>query len=921
MLSFDELTLKFPDQIWLEFSEDDRKQALSNELDYSRSETLWNAYLNCLCLNLLMAWFQEEDETQPLVLPERKALPSIWEVVNGTGIQINETRFVIIPSLDIDTELSVPAEWVDISSWVAHYYLAVQINFEDGWLRVWGYASHQQLKNQGKYDEFNRTYSLDTEDLIEDLNVIWVMQKLRADELANAIETTPALPSLSSQEADNLLSQLSQPSISSPRLEVEDFRKWAALLENSTWRQQLYERRRGRLSMSETPSLSFSSFVDYKKTVSTLVKDLKRLQAFSQKLKLNDSVKLIEDVVQRVESDSFSVAVVGEFKRGKSTFINALLGQEILPSDIMPCSATINRVKYGLTPSVKVQFKDDREENYTIDKLADYVTNLTPESMSNAENVKEAVVYYPVPYCQNNIELIDTPGLGDSVKMTEITLSVLPQADVAIMVILAQAPFSESERDFLENKLLTHDLGRIIFVVNGIDRFERPEDTERVLKHVENRIQKYVLKRAEERFGKDSLEYEVYLKKIGKPKIFGLSAYQYLKGKQKNDETLLVQSRFDEFASALEKLLTQERGTVILHLLASRKLASAIEILKTITVQENALSIKNEHFLQAYTKSIAEIQAIRSRKTEELHLIDRASLEVKYQVQPLLYRLETELKREAERVIEMTEIHASEFRNMNALTKKICHKVSDAMQKVSQKLAETIQLEIQHSVIKEVERLQDFSNLVNKISNQIEMEFVDFSAEAELHKTSDKRMVDGAFEAFTGLKSILTGWSEVGLKGATVSAKILGTAFAARSLTSLIGLSVNWSVALTVGVLSIFHPGFMQNLLLNNVAQIQKFKEIYKAKILQEITKQLQESKIEQIVNGYISDTFTTFKQKVDREVEALLDNIQNTLVEMHQKRDRNECLTVVEHKELSQMRFETVEILENLQQLSEQLV
>lgn len=251
------------------------------------------------------------------------------------------------------------------------------------------------------------------------------------------------------------------------------------------------------MTLENNQTLSFSSFVNYKNVVLTLTTDLEKLRDFFQKIKLDKSVELIDEVLKRVQADSFTVAVVGEFKRGKSTFINALLGKEILPSDILPCSATLNRVRYGLTPSVTVKFKDGHEDQVAVEKLADYVTKLTEESEQTAASVKEAVVHYPVPFCQNNVEIIDTPGLNDDVNMTEVTLSVLPQVDAAILVIMAQVPFGEFERDFLEKKLLSSDLGRVMFGVTGIDRFNRTEDANKLIKHIEDRIHKYVLQRAE----------------------------------------------------------------------------------------------------------------------------------------------------------------------------------------------------------------------------------------------------------------------------------------------------------------------------------------------------------------------------------------------------------------------------------------
>jgi len=312
---------------------------------------------------------------------------------------------------------------------------------------------------------------------------------------------------------------------------------------------------------NQPPSLT--SLIDQKQVVITLITDLERLRTISKKLKLDGSVELIDDVIDRVKKQAFSVAIVGEFKRGKSTLINAFLGSEILPSDILPCSATLNRVTHGLKPQLKIRFKDGREEELEIDRLKEYVTKLTPESEETATTIEEATVYYPIRH--DNVDIIDTPGLNDDISMTAVTLSVLPRVEAAVMVMMAPAVFSAYERDFLENKLLTNDLGRVIFVVNAIDRCTKPGDKERLLKNAENRLQKYILSRAEEQFGKDSEDYKVYIKKIGKPKVFGISAEQALAAKLNADEEALVQSGFAEFQTALEEFLTTGQGAVRLQ--------------------------------------------------------------------------------------------------------------------------------------------------------------------------------------------------------------------------------------------------------------------------------------------------------------------------------------------------------------------
>ncbi len=112
------------------------------------------------------------------------------------------------------------------------------------------------------------------------------------------------------------------------------------------------------------------SFNNVRKIEFALAGDLNQLHEIARRLGQDISLAQIEETLKRIENHSFSVAVVGEFKRGKSTFINALLGKEILPADIAPTSATLNRVTHGLRPRVQVIFRDDRVEEVPIDQMA-----------------------------------------------------------------------------------------------------------------------------------------------------------------------------------------------------------------------------------------------------------------------------------------------------------------------------------------------------------------------------------------------------------------------------------------------------------------------------------------------------------------------------------------------------------------------
>lgn len=239
-----------PEQTWLEVSPEQLEETMPSQQEYSYDVARSTAFTNRLTLNAFIDWFNAESgiDEQLKVWPSLDALPSIWEIVNGTAIQLGETRVVLIPSQEIDiNEFCVPAEWVDIPSWAADYYLAVQVSPEDCWLRICGYTTHKKLKQAGLYDTIKRTYSLKQEELIEDLNVMWVARSFGCDTrsvcpLGNRKAAIKPLASLSQAQAENLLAQLSQRSSYSPRLKV-DFEQWATLMENEKWRQHLYERR------------------------------------------------------------------------------------------------------------------------------------------------------------------------------------------------------------------------------------------------------------------------------------------------------------------------------------------------------------------------------------------------------------------------------------------------------------------------------------------------------------------------------------------------------------------------------------------------------------------------------------------------------------------------------------------------------
>ncbi|MEM9214198.1 MAG: DUF1822 family protein [Cyanobacteria bacterium P01_F01_bin.150] len=225
------------DDIWVEIDDTDQEQLWQQmQAEYPRSASRWQAYINQLCLSGVMPWLLEQEDLQQQTYDTLE-----MNGIAGTAVRFESDQFILMPSEAIDrSELRVPQEWVDIPNWVGDYYLAVQVNPDEGWVKMWGYTTHQTLKQQGSYDESDRTYSLDGDGLTTNIALLMVTRELCPDEATQvALGSVASLfASLSSTQVNALIEQLSQPGVLVPRLELS-FETWGALLANDEWRSRL----------------------------------------------------------------------------------------------------------------------------------------------------------------------------------------------------------------------------------------------------------------------------------------------------------------------------------------------------------------------------------------------------------------------------------------------------------------------------------------------------------------------------------------------------------------------------------------------------------------------------------------------------------------------------------------------------------
>ncbi|MBW4572869.1 MAG: DUF1822 family protein [Tolypothrix carrinoi HA7290-LM1] len=230
-----------PREWLLEISPTIQAQSWQQSQVYATPSSRWCAYINQICLHAFLDWISSEDFQRASVWYSFPGMPAFWEFINGTAILLEGRRVVLIPSEAIDdSELEVSQEWVDIPSWAADYYLAVQVKPDGEWIRIWGYTTHKELKSLAHYDSVDRTYCIDARHLTKDLNAFSLSyQFCRGEEMKAAIAP---LPRLSTEQAENLVQRLGNASFRFSRLAVP-FITWGALLENEQWRQRLYQQR------------------------------------------------------------------------------------------------------------------------------------------------------------------------------------------------------------------------------------------------------------------------------------------------------------------------------------------------------------------------------------------------------------------------------------------------------------------------------------------------------------------------------------------------------------------------------------------------------------------------------------------------------------------------------------------------------
>jgi hypothetical protein len=199
---------------------------------------------------------------------------------------------------------------------------------------------------------------------------------------------------------------------------------------------------------------------------------LLRLGKLAQELGAEPVAEEALDLGARVSEGRFYVACVGQFKRGKSTLLNALIGYAVVPTGYVPVTAVPTVIRYGDELHARVRMRDGAWRDVKMADLKEYVTEeLNPE---NKKAVDGAEVFVPSPLLSTGMCFVDTPGLGSVFTgNTATTQAFIPHIDAALVVVGADPPIAGEELALVE--AVGKQVQDLILVINKADRTTDPE--------------------------------------------------------------------------------------------------------------------------------------------------------------------------------------------------------------------------------------------------------------------------------------------------------------------------------------------------------------------------------------------------------------------------------------------------------------
>jgi replication fork clamp-binding protein CrfC len=351
----------------------------------------------------------------------------------------------------------------------------------------------------------------------------------------------------------------------------------------------------------------------------------------SGELGLEAEIEDLNIASKNLSQGVFRLLVLGDMKRGKSTFVNALIGENLLPSDVNPCTALLTVLRYGPLKKVTIYFKNGKsseqlgfqefKQQYTIDP--DEAKRLEQEKKQAFPDVDYAVVEYPLPLLEKGIEIVDSPGLNDTEARNELSLGYIHNCHAILFILRASQPLTLGERRYLDNYIKNRGL-TVFFLINAWDEIRKemldPDNLESV-QEAENKVRQV--------FQTNLSDYcQVEGSNVYEERVFELSSLKALRLRLKNPIDPLEKTGFPKFMAALNTFLTKERAIAELrqartlarqthtrvHEAVERRLPLLSQDVKELQAKINSLEPEFNQLADIRDQFQDEIREMRDRK-------------------------------------------------------------------------------------------------------------------------------------------------------------------------------------------------------------------------------------------------------------------------------------------------------------------
>ncbi len=350
-----------------------------------------------------------------------------------------------------------------------------------------------------------------------------------------------------------------------------------------------------------------------KDNLNTAILQLLSRDYIQQKPNILEKLKELRNDIQ---NDFYTVVVLGEFKRGKSTFVNALLGTSLLPMDILPETATINAIMYRDTPTVQVVLQDGSIEKG--EPTAEYLKRFSARQDGNeAEKVRYIKIGYPSELLKNRVILVDTPGVSDlDEQRCDVTYEFIPKANAVIFLLDANSPLKKTEKDFIEERLLPQNISNILFLLNKYDSVDEEEDEE-LIEETSARLS-------------NAFQREI--------PVYPVSARWALEGLEQSNEAMIDASQINNIRTELTKMMTDGATSTAKLIGWSRRFKSIVSsVLHEISNEKQLCQMDKEsiqkllneldEMLKEHQHNKKNIEVYVSRRKEEINVMVAKSLQ------------------------------------------------------------------------------------------------------------------------------------------------------------------------------------------------------------------------------------------------------------------------------------------------------